>query len=41
VHRHLNANANLSNLIECWLSDLGKLSRGEIGYHEIKQVGAV
>lgn len=38
VHRHLNANANLSNLIECWLSDLGKLSRGEIGYHEIKQV---
>lgn len=32
----LAANANQATLIECWMSDLGKLSRGDQSYSDIK-----
>lgn len=36
VHLQIAANANQATLIEAWLSDLGKLSRGDEAYENIK-----
>lgn len=36
VHLQVAANANQTTLVESWMSDLGKLSRGEEDYSQIK-----
>ncbi|MEC9094171.1 MAG: hypothetical protein VX438_15790, partial [Planctomycetota bacterium] len=36
IHLQVTANANQTTLLESWMSDLGKLSRGETLYSEIK-----